>query len=126
MAYGYYLQAEYESGFVLTEDELDHSPYDVGRNVFHAILNNRPEDFGHGQMVRFSLLPFEHNAKRYDIDWTQLKNVKNPRPIYYRQMSMTRNLSTGEDTGPLCESHHFGYQYNDADGRNVQVVEDVV
>jgi hypothetical protein len=36
------LRATYEDGFVLIEDEHDESPYDEGRNVFHAIANARP------------------------------------------------------------------------------------
>lgn len=120
MAYGWLLQAEYASGYVLTEDERDHSPYDPGRNTFHAIMNGRPVEAGHGDLVRLSLIGPQ---MRYDIDWRALPDTA--RPVYYRQMQRTRAVDGSTDTGPVCLAHHFGYQYTDAEGRNVQDVHEI-
>jgi len=120
MAYGYVLRAEYASGYVLLEDEQDASPYDPGRNVFHAIVNGRPTEAGHGPLVAFSLIGED---MRYDIDWTALPD--NARPIYYRSMQRTYAVDGSTDTGPVCLAHHFGYQYTDSDGRNVQEVSEI-
>lgn len=129
MAHGYLLQAEYESGYILTEDANDHSPYDPGRNTFHAILNARAESV-HGPMVRFSLLPESGTGKRLDVDWTLLREAQNPRPVYFRKMSKTDEISVDGDVisegPPVCQSHHFGFQFNDAEtGENVQCVEQI-
>lgn len=129
MAHGYLLEAEYESGYVLTETENDHSPYDAGRNVFHAILNARAEDT-HGRLVRFSLIPESGTGKRLDVDWRMLHDADNPRPIYYRKMHKTDQLT--DDGGLLtegpavCDGHFFGFQFNDPEtGENVQHIEEV-
>ena len=111
----YYLEAEYQDGFVLREDEQDHSPYDAGRNIFHAILNKRAEAV-HGPMVRFSLVGPETT---YSIDWTLLPD--NARPIRFKQMEHERNVATGE-TDIRCTGIDFGYQYTDTNGQNVQEV----
>ena len=111
MAYGYQLQAEYEDGWVLTEDGLDQSPYDPNRNVFHAILNSAPV-LDHGSLVRFSAIG---NSKRYDIDWRDLPS--NARPIYFRDMVLERDVASG-DTRTYATRHVFGYQFNTPDGRN--------
>lgn len=120
MAYGALVEAEYEDGFVLTEDEADVSPYDEGRNVFHAILNARAEA-DHGRMVRWSLITPE---KTYAVDWKELWAFDNPRPIYFRKME--RDSSGGAWSGPArAISHHFGFQYNAPDGSNVQEVQEI-
>lgn len=121
MPYGALVEAEFEDGFVLTEDEADVSPYDEGRNVFHAILNGRP-CAAHGQMVRWSLVT---NGKTYSIDWKELWQFENPRPIYYR--NMTRDFDAGGRplTDPICLAHFFGYQYNAEDGSNVQEIQEI-
>ena len=104
MPHGWLLEAEYESGFVLTEDGADHSPYDPGRNTFHAILNDRPTLHGHGPMVRFSLIGAE---MRYDIEWTTLP--PDARPVYYRQMQRAFRIEDGWQPA-ACISHHFGWR----------------
>ena len=45
-------------------------------------------------------------------------------------MRRTITVESGElvadtDSGPICDAHGFGYQYRDASGENVQVVEEV-
>jgi hypothetical protein len=123
MAHGYVLTATYESGFALIEDEQDHSPYQPGANVFHAILSNGPTEHGHGRLVTLSLIPDPLDGRdRYDIDWRPLWDETCPRPVYWREMERTQNLETGEDYGPICGVHGFGYQYRDSAGRNVQHV----
>lgn len=117
MAYGWYLEAEYDSGFVLTEDEADHSPYDAGRNTFHAILNGRPTE-GHGPLVRFSLIG---DGLRYDIDWTTLP--EGARPVYYRQMQRGFTVEGGWQPA-VCTSHSFGWQAT-VDGESVREVHEI-
>lgn len=113
----YHLEAEYESGFVLIEDERDHSPYDAGRNIFHAILNQRPEQ-AHGKLVRLSLVGTDHT---YSIDWTQVP--ASGRPIRVKHMEADLTLDGPSET--RLTKIVFGYQYNDTDGKNVQVVEEI-
>lgn len=122
MAHGFYLEAEYESGFVITEDEVDQSPYDATRNIFHAILNGRPTDAGEGRMVRWSMIPTA-GGQRYDVDWTELWEVDSPRPVYYREMQSVKAPDTDEVVS--CLAHHFGFQYNDEDGKNTQNIIDI-
>jgi len=121
MPFGYLLEAEYEHGYILKESFFDVNPFGEG-NTFTAILNDDAEKAGHGRMVRFSLIPMTSKGRRYDVDWQKLWNADNPRPIYYRKMSHTLNLDTNETSGQQCLSHHFGFQYNDKEGNNVQEV----
>lgn len=110
----YHLEAEYESGFVLVEDAQDHSPYDASRNIFHAILNKRPEK-AHGKLVRLSLVGPEHT---YNIDWTKLPD--NARPIRFKDMEADTVGGTITDVRTM--QIRFGYQYNDDNGENVQEI----
>lgn len=122
MSFGVLVQAEFEDGFVLTEDQSDQSLYEEGRNTFFDILHGLPEA-EHGRMVRFSAI----TAKRtYSVDWRELWDVANPRPIYYREMERDADGATGEWLGPpRALRHFFGSQYNDAFGRNVQKVQEI-
>lgn len=126
VAHGVILEAEYEDGFVLNEHDLnDISPYDDDRNVFHAIINERavPE---HGRMVRWSCDATEFAGLRYDIDWTINWHLTNPRPIYFRDMERVADQATGDWIAPAHATRHvFGFQYNDAEGRNAEVVEEI-
>lgn len=119
MPFGWRLEAEYSSGYVLTEDEADHSPYDPGRNVFHAILNGRATAAGHGPLVRFSLIGLE---TRYDVDWTGLP--ANARPVYFRDMRRAFAIEGGWQPAE-CVAHHFGVQYTDGEGRSVKEVHEI-
>ncbi len=115
MSFQPYLEAEYEDGFVLREDEQDHSPYDSHKNIFHAILNARPVE-AHGKMVRFALVTPEHT---YTIDWTDLP--ENARPIRFKHME--RNSVGGvwiEE--PRLVGIDFGYQWTDPETGNHQEV----
>lgn len=105
MAFGYFVEAEYESGYVHREDEQDHSPFVRGKNILFDIINRYPEK-AHGKMVRFSLVGA--NGDRYDIDFSKLPD--NAKPIYYREMQLQRNFSTGEQN-LSCLKHYFGYEY---------------
>ena len=111
-----YIEAEYESGYVHRETPEDHSPYVLGKNIFNDILEKRPEPI-HGKMVRFSLVTEETT---YSVDWTQLPD--NARPIRFKQME--RDNVDGQWVGDArITGIDFGYQYNDADGKNIEVVE---
>ena len=118
MAYGYKLEAQYADGYVLREDEHDHSPYDSMKNIFHAILHQRPVK-PHGKMVRFSLVGPDVT---HTIDWTTLPD--NARPIYLRQMES--DLLAGGEGEARCMSHHFGYQYNDPAGHNHKELQEII
>ena len=122
--YGYRLEAEYESGLVLTEIEQDRSPYVATDNFFSAIRRDSATTAGHGPLVRFSLIATEGPA-RYDIDWTMLSNLDHVRPVYFRKMSRSVDQDGNGDTGPVCVGQFIGYQYNDADGNNQQIVTEV-
>lgn len=126
MALGYRLEATYESGYVHREMPEDISPYDPTRNTFNDILNGRPTKAGHGRMTQFSLIPEpEDGRKRWDIDWTQLWDLDDPRPIYFRVVARVWDY----DLIPLDEGialeHRIGYQYRE-NGRNVQEVIKIV
>lgn len=124
------VQAEYADGFILDETEQsDVSIYQLliprnksgeptqGSNTFSDILNGRPKR-EHGQMIRFSLF---YKNLRHDIDW--LETPANARPVRYKKMEMDYN-------GPLANQPRimvvgFGYQYNDATGKNYQQVKEL-
>lgn len=113
------IQAEYEDGFVLDETKLnDVSPYNEGHNVLRAILDKEPEK-EHGKLVLFSVF---YKNNRYDIDWTTLPD--NARPIRFRHGFITQSAS-GEELARGWSGMDFGYQYNDADGKNQQYVEEL-
>ena len=117
MAHGVYLEAEYADGFIHREDDRDQSLYGNG-NVFHDIINRLPEA-DHGKMVRFSA---DTGNEVHSIDWTTLPD--NARPIYFRRMERETDVATG-DSVTRALSHSFGYQFNDADGRNQQEVTEI-
>lgn len=126
MSFGYRLVATYESGFVLAEDDADHSPYRPGRNVWNAIIEGDPTTHGHGRLTAIALVPEQVDGReRYDVDVgaVEAEVGAEVRPIYYRSMHRTVQIDGGGDTGPVCDAHHFGYQYTDPHtGRNVQHV----
>ena len=124
MSYGYLLEAEYESGLILTETEQDRSPYEATENFFAAIRHGSATEAGHGAMVRFSLIPVE-GGERFDVDWTQLAGLTNPRPIYFRRMASTINVDGTGDPSAYCNFHGFGYQYNDENGENIEVIQEI-
>lgn len=111
-----YLRAIYEDGFTLIEDERDESPYDPGRNVFHAVLHQRP-CAEHGKLVEFALIGPERSVV---VDWTQVP--EGSRPVRERHMEMTQ---VGDVLGdPVLMGITFGYEYERAGGtvRNVMEV----
>ena len=124
MSYGYLHEAEYESGLILTETEQDRSPYEATENFFAAIRHGSATEAGHGAMVRFSLIPVE-GGERFDVDWTQLADLTNPRPIYFRRMASTINADGTGDPSAYCNFHGFGYQYNDENGENIEVIQEI-
>lgn len=117
MALGYYLEAEYESGYVHREQPEDHSPYVRGKNIFNDILEHRPEAV-HGKMVRFALVGPEHTNT---VDWTTLPD--NARPIYSRDME--QDSIGGEIIETRMMKQIFGYQYNNPDGKNVKEITEI-
>lgn len=109
-----FLEAEYESGYVLREDVFDASPYDAGRNIFHAILHKRPEQF-HGPMVELRLV---FPDKTFTIDWRVVP--ENARPIRFKRMANT--WVDGVEQGKTMTGVDFGYQWRDENGRKQQEV----
>ena len=120
MPYGYHLEAQYQSGYTLVQDETDVNPYGNG-STFTAIRTDAAVPTN-GPLVTLSLVN-DATGERHDIDWASLAGLTDVRPVYYRQMERTRDLWTGLDTGPMCNSHHFGYQYIDGSGNNVQEIQ---
>lgn len=117
MAFGYFIEAEYESGYVHREDDQDYSPFVRGKNILFDIVNHYPEK-AHGKLVRFSLLG--KNGSRYDIDFTKLPD--NTKPIYYRQMQLERNLDTGQEN-LTCLKQYFGYEYKNGKDKVKEIQE---
>ena len=126
--FGYYLEAEYKSGYVHSNEHQDISPYTLttkvngvatGYNILNDIINKRPSEF-HGSMVRWSLIG---PNKRWDIDWTTLPD--NARPIYLRDMEQDFNVSGGTGETRIIKQD-FGYQYNDEDGRNHKEIKEII
>jgi len=111
------LRATYEDGFVLIEDEHDESPYDEGRNVFHAIANARP-CAEHGRLLEFALTA---PGRSHVIDWTQVP--AGARPIRERHMEMEQVGGVLSD--PVVVQITFGYEY-DVDGTTVREVIEVL
>ena len=124
MAESYHLEAEYESGYIHSNQHGDISPYALGTdgklgpNILNDIITGRPETV-HGKLVRLS---FFKGDKRHNIDWRTLPDTT--RPIYFRVMQLVRNVSTGEQETTVL-SHSFGYQYTDEDGKNHQEVKEI-
>jgi hypothetical protein len=109
-----WLKATYEDGFVLQEDERDQSPYDEGRNIFHAIYNSRP-CAEHGALVEFALIGPEQS---HVIDWTKVPN--GAWPVRERHMEMRQ---IGDVLGePTVTQIVFGYQYE----RGSEVVREII
>lgn len=130
MSWGVLIEAEYESGLVLREGPEDMSPYDLGKNFFHAVLTSRATDHGHGRMTLYAAVTPEHT---WTIEWRELWNVVDPRPISYRKMENAKTFSAvdGTPVGNVegvqsCAGHFFGYQYRDGDGKNVQEVQELI
>jgi hypothetical protein len=112
-------QAEYADGYIHDETTLnDTSPFTGVNNILNDILEKRPET-EHGKLVRFSVF---YKDRRYDIDWTTLP--ENARPIRFRDGSRSLNLDNG-DMEQWWTGCRFGYQYNDANGKNIQEVQEL-
>jgi hypothetical protein len=111
------VRATYEDGFVLIEDERDESPYDEGRNVFHAIANSRP-CAEHGQLVEFALITPDGT---HVVDWATVP--EGARPVRERHMQMEQ--VDGALGTPTMVQMTFGYEY-DLDGGTVREVIEVL
>jgi hypothetical protein len=117
LAFVAYLKATYQDGFVLEEDERDQSPYDEGRNIFHAIANSRP-CIEHGRLVEFALITPDGS---HVVDWTDVP--EGARPVRERHMQMQQ---VGEVLGaPTVMQIVFGYEY-DRDGEVVREITEVL
>lgn len=103
-----YLEAEYEDGFILREDDRDFSPYDgEGKNTFNAIYEHKPVA-AHGALVRYSLVTPVHT---YTIDWKTVP--AGARPIRWKHMS--HSWLNGVSQGSNIDQIDFGYQWLDSD-----------
>lgn len=134
MQLGYFLEAEYEDGYVHSELKLrDKSPYLEGSNVFGDILNKRPVP-EHGKMVRYS---FVGPNRRFDVDWSDFPDDAKPIRFIHKSVSQEQHLVMGasgykdvwENFGdPRVEtsSYDWGYEYHDADGTKQKAVIEIV
>lgn len=120
MAFGALVEAEYTDGFVLTEDGADRSPYDEGRNTFHAIANGRPEA-DHGPMVRWSLIT---PAQTYSVAWTELVALEAV-PMYERDMERDFVPGEGWSGPPRCVRHRFGWRGEGPEGP-IETVQEIL
>ena len=68
-------------------------------------------------MVRFSLVGAN---SRHDIDFGKLP--EGSKPIYYREMQLDRNLSSGNEK-LSCLKHYFGYEYKNGKNKVKEVHE---
>jgi hypothetical protein len=132
--YGYYLEAEYEDGYIHSDRYYDASPFvrhelvngvATGPNKLNDIIERRPEAI-HGRLLRVSLLPDDESGDdhRYDIDWTKLP--ASARPIRFIDRERDFNTGTGEVLHERVTGLRFGYQYNDENGNNVQQILDII
>jgi hypothetical protein len=100
---------------VLIEDERDQSPYDEGRNIFHAVRESRA-CAEHGPLVEFALIGLEQT---YIVDWTTVPD--GARPVRERHMQMTQ---VGDVLGAAeVVVMTFGYEYEFAGTTIREVVE---
>lgn len=118
MAYGYYLQAEYEDGYIHYEDDQDRSAFDARDNIYADILKRRPEA-AHGQLIRFSLVGGEGS---YDIDFRPLP--KSSRPFYEREMFKTWD-EHGNILGEGASKHRFGYIHTTEEGTEAREIVEI-
>lgn len=110
-----YIEAEYENGYVHSDQFHDVSPFEHGRNIFFDILNKLPEQF-HGPMVSWRLVTPE---KTYTVNWREVP--EGARPIRFKHM--THTWVNGESQGgPQVESIDFGFQWTDAEGKHEEVI----
>lgn len=128
MPFGTLIEAEYEDGFILKEDEKDEYyclHCNKLRNIFHAVLHEQPVS-EHGQMVRWSL---RTSKNLYSIDWKEVltdSSMINPRPVRSFDMEAEFDLVTKELVGePRAVLHIFGFQYNNPDGSNVKDIQEI-
>ena len=129
----YFLEAEYQDGYIHSELKLrDVSPYTDKANIFSDILNKRPVP-EHGKMVRFSLIGAE---RRFDIDWSEFP--EEAKPIRFIHKSLVQDQVTTvnpdgsglswEDVGDprvVIDSYDFGYEYWDENGKKQKAVKTV-
>jgi hypothetical protein len=113
-----YIEAEYTSGYVHRQTVEDHSPYVVNMNIFNDILNHRPVE-AHGRMTRFSLVTAEET---FSVDWTVLPD--NARPIYLKHME--GDFADGGVVETRVVKQEFGAQWNDVDGKNHKIIEEII
>lgn len=133
MQLGYFLEAEYQDGYVHSELKLrDKSPYVEGSNIFGDILNKRPEA-EHGKMVRYS---FVGPNRRYDIDWSKFPDTAKPIRFIHKDLHQEQRMSVGAPGYPsvwenygdprlVISSYDFGYEYHDADGVKQKAVKTI-
>jgi hypothetical protein len=110
-----WVRATYCDGFLLIEDERDESPYDEGRNVFHAIRHGRP-CAEHGALVEFALITPEQT---HAVDWTKVP--EGALPVRERHMEMTQVGHVLDD--PVVVGITFGYEYERAGETVREVIE---
>lgn len=111
------IQAIYADGFILSEAELnDTNPYGEG-NTFTAVYNKLPEE-EHGKLM---VLTVFWKGVQTDLVWPELP--EGARPIRFRHGYL---IQTGPRAGESGWSGvDFGYQWNDKDGKNHEVVEEL-
>lgn len=123
----YYLEATYEDGFVYKGTREDVSLFDSKRNQFYDVVEGLLEE-EHGKLVKWAVVG--SLGTRYDLDLTKLPaDATNIRPILYRDMERDYIVDIqgnviDEGTTRVMKTV-FGAQWNDAEGKNQQLTEEL-
>jgi hypothetical protein len=121
----YYLEATYADGFVYKGTREDVSSFDSGRNCFYDVEQKllEPE---HGKLTNWAVVGTQ--GARYDLDMTLLPD--NARVILYRDLERDYEVANADDSilsqGDVRVMRTvFGAQWNDEDGQNHQLKEEL-
>jgi hypothetical protein len=130
----YFLEAEYDDGYVHSELKLgDKSPYVQDSNIFGDILHKRPVQ-EHGKMVRYSFVGPE---RRFDVDWSNFPDNAKPIRFIHKQLEQDQHISVSKDGyarswenygDPRVKvvSYDFGYEYFDKDGKKHKEIKEIM
>lgn len=124
----YFLEATYADGYVYKGTRQDVSLFDARRNCFWDVEQGKLEG-EHGRLVNWAVVGTQ--GTRYDLDMLHLApDAVNVRPILHKKME--RDYTLGADSQTIVAEGErrtmawvFGAQWNDADGKNHQLKEEL-
>ena len=124
----YYIEATYEDGFVYRGDRKDTSLFVEGKNQFYDVVEGLLEE-EHGKLVKWAVVGTAGNCYTIDFATDLPSYATNIRPILYREME--RDYMVDQDGTVISEGTLrtmktvFGAQWNDTEGRNQQITEEL-